>query len=338
MDAPASIAEVEDPPPALQLGPPLLAFIAGDFAQAVARIWPGPRLLDYVTATDGRRHIWHAVLAAGDALDRDIGAGEADDLHQRLTFDKGRVLLARAYGECPTGAVQTLSRLGAAARKPQVYRDLLLTLREGGEAALALRHAKTLKDALIVAARRIGPRRARGLLHAVAAETIFAHEVAPLLWAVDRLAAQGLAPDGLLRIEDPHRTLCNAIPFAAPPWPGSPRFRPITSIGELRAIGAALENCFRDISWHREAVFGDAAHYSWHGREELLLCFKRLPHVGWFLVEFGGRKNKPPAPETLREVADHLAEFDDLCPWSALDDEVFGANRLMGATLHRLLQ
>src|SRR4051794_33550507 len=42
----------------------IVALIAGPFAKEVGQIWPDQRIAEYLTATDARRHVWHAWLSS----------------------------------------------------------------------------------------------------------------------------------------------------------------------------------------------------------------------------------------------------------------------------------
>src|SRR4051794_12513448 len=45
----------------------IIAWVAGPFATQVSQIWSGDRIKEYLTATDARRHVWHAWLSS-DAM------------------------------------------------------------------------------------------------------------------------------------------------------------------------------------------------------------------------------------------------------------------------------
>src|SRR5215203_2193361 len=92
--------------------------IAGPFAERVERIWEA-KLGEYLSASDARRHLWHACLASGHPTFRPRSVASARRLYERVTYAPGRELAAQAYGECPPGLLRSLGRLGASRAAPK---------------------------------------------------------------------------------------------------------------------------------------------------------------------------------------------------------------------------
>ena len=134
-----------------------LNLIAGAFAEAVGRIWRGRRIGEYLSAPDGRRHLWHACLAAEVGIFRPDDCEAAGVAYARLTAWKGKHLVAQAYGRSAPGLLGALSRLGPRARRPKVYRSLVEVMESGGAGARFLSQSANLPDALILAVAALPP-------------------------------------------------------------------------------------------------------------------------------------------------------------------------------------
>ena len=83
---------------------------------------------EYLSAPDGRRHLWHACFASGHPSFRWQTAAAATRLYDRLTYAPGKELASEAYGDCPPGLLRCLGRLGAEPRSGYTYRALVQVL------------------------------------------------------------------------------------------------------------------------------------------------------------------------------------------------------------------
>src|SRR5215212_4448651 len=84
---------------ALHVGNSVVELVAGRYLKAVNRIW-GAKVGEYLSAIDGRRHLWHACFASGHPSFRSQAATR---LYDRLTYAPGKELAAQAYDDCPPG-------------------------------------------------------------------------------------------------------------------------------------------------------------------------------------------------------------------------------------------
>lgn len=126
----------------------LVDLAAGTFSAAVAAIWSGDRLTEFLTATDRRRQVWYACLAApfGNFSPE---RNDVDMLHARLTSWRAKNLIVQAYGCRPRGALGVIGRLGSRARDPEVYQLLMDVMERGGPGAKLLMHGAEPSDQLI---------------------------------------------------------------------------------------------------------------------------------------------------------------------------------------------
>src|SRR5687767_3642830 len=93
----------------------LLKLVAGDFAPAVAKVWPDPHS-DYLTATAARRHL----VCLAFALGHEVGIVAGTVLGGRL-----REAIRAALGASPAGLERALGRLGETAWTAAAYRKLV---------------------------------------------------------------------------------------------------------------------------------------------------------------------------------------------------------------------
>src|SRR5215207_6766294 len=74
----------------------IVDLVAREFAEAVSRIWSGRRRGEYLAALDARRHLWHACLASNHPAFQPTNSSTVESVYQRLTFERGKTLLAQA--------------------------------------------------------------------------------------------------------------------------------------------------------------------------------------------------------------------------------------------------
>src|SRR3954470_25051353 len=120
----------------------VVELVAGRYVKAVNRIW-GAKVGEYLSAPDGRRHLWHACFASGHPSFRYQTAPAATRLYDRLTYAPGKELAARAYGDCPPGLLRCLGRLGAEPRSGYTYRALRRAHRMASAAVAVASEATT---------------------------------------------------------------------------------------------------------------------------------------------------------------------------------------------------
>jgi hypothetical protein len=303
----------------------VLHLVAGPFSGAVAGIWPGARLADYLCAPDARRQVWHAWLA-GRTPCAPSARRDADALHRRLTGAKGRDLVAEAYGVVPAGALQALAKLGSAARPAPVYPALMRLLADGGIGAKTIRHARALPDAFVAALAELPPAlRAPGL-----AEKLKSAAQASLLrWACDRAALN----DGGNEVERAVTALLDRPPrnrvvfdevmerivarcdlgvaFPPAPWPGASQLRPVATPAELRHAARRFRNCLA--SYSRDVRVGRHYFYVWDDRAEpAVVELTAVGTLGWRVTDVKGRRNAAVSDATARAIAEAFAPVETI--------------------------
>jgi hypothetical protein len=306
----------------------VIGLLAGPFKKKVGEIWSGPRLPEYLTATDARRHLWHAWLAServGYQLQSPLSAELA---YRRLTFARGKHLLAEAYGSAPNGAMRALGRLGATARDPRVYQALVGVLAAGGGGAKFLRHSRELRDDVVLGLAKLPPGLPeRFVLDMVRGRRVAADVFGLFAWTVRRLGelAGAETAEAILAAPNPVFAMWRAIedlPFPAPPWPGDDRLRPIVSNAELRVVAKEFQNCLTDPRQQHLAVMavlnGSRFYYEWQGDGGALLQCGRIGPVGWYVEEGKGRKNRDVPLATREDILRRLSQVPPFCPvWSS---------------------
>ncbi len=218
---------------------------AGEFAAVAVRIWRGPRLAEFLTASDRRRHTWLCWLA-GQPEDEHAGSeAAADAAYRRLTRAKGKELVADAHGSAPRGIVAALGQVGAAPRRRGVYLALVRALARDDLGAKVLRRRPQLSDAFIVVVAALPTRlQTEAILGAFDGWREHEAYLAQIAWTAHRLDTLVAASAGSLRRGDVHGILggaLDALPFPPPLWPGSARLRPLTSINANVSAGEQLQ-------------------------------------------------------------------------------------------------
>lgn len=122
-------------------GNSIVALLAGPFAEDVNRVWDGGKTEQYLLASDGRRHLWHAWFTQRTE-DRTDPATARDF----LTRSKARDIVSDAFQRCPDGYVSALKRLGPVARSSDFYRSLFQVLARGGALSQCVHRMPAIAD------------------------------------------------------------------------------------------------------------------------------------------------------------------------------------------------
>jgi hypothetical protein len=302
----------------------LIALVAGEFADDVARIWAGARVAHYLTASDARRHLWHCWLASERAnLERKFRADPAATF-RRLMTAKGRNLIEAAYGICPAGLIRALAKCGPQARQRTFYRALVEALTRDDLGAKFIRHSNSLSDDVVLNVAALPTHlQSKPLFEALRTGAICFEDLAHFAWAVAAIERQSVEGSAamILRATKPLDALKEAIqslPFPAPPWPGDDLLRPVGSRTQLNCIARLLDNCLATPRYVTEAVSdalrGRCFFYEWLGREPGLLRFHNVSPLGWILEDGRGVKNAGLSSGTWIEIERSLDAWCDLAP------------------------
>jgi hypothetical protein len=273
---------------ALHLGNSVVELVAGRYLKAVNRIWR-TKVGEYLSAPDGRRHLWHACFASGHPSFRWQTGAAVTRLYDRLTYAPGKELAAQAYADCPPGLLRCLGRLGAEPRSRYTYCALVQVLQRGGPCAKALVHSTEIPDELIHAFATLpagmASKRTIGL---VMRGQLSAGDLATFGWTVSRIRQlrDRAVYENVLTSTDPMNAVVQLLThgeFPPPPWPGTNLLKPITSRAQLQRIGAELRNCLETRAWLTRSVLkvlnGTDYFYEWRGGPAAVLRFVRVQSV-----------------------------------------------------------
>jgi hypothetical protein len=265
----------------------LLKLVAGEFAPAVARLWPEPHT-PFLTAPSARRHLVCLALAGG----RDVAAVAEAVLRGRLR-EAVRIVLGRS----PPGLERALGRLGETAWTAEAYRTLVDLLADP-KAAKLLRHAEAVDAGAVARLERLPKpmRRALGLAGQItddaatavaeAAAAIACRSGAAVAAAAAARWAEVETEAGLF--ETVREDLYPEPP--PPPFEGTARLRPLTTKAAMRDAARRYNNCLATRINH--AVGGFAAYYEWTGNPGAVVEISRDAIFGWRLEEAKGPNNE----------------------------------------------
>jgi hypothetical protein len=271
---------------------PLLTHLAGDFAPAIAALWPEPHA-PFVMAAAPRRHLLCLALAQAE-----FGPIAARAILERPLKQAVR----QALGDPPLGLCRALGRLGEQAWSEAEYAGLLRVLTLRGSAKL-LRHSQTIErgrvrtlarlpDALLEkgAALLLADEASAGLL-AEAFEGLIRRDGAA---AAEAMAARWSQAPTLAALADAVRLDLEPEP-PPPPFAGTEQLRPLADKAAILDAAARYRNCLKDqICW---ASNGDSAFYEWLGEPSVVLEITRDRLHGWRLDQARLADNKPVPPE-----------------------------------------
>ena len=299
-----------------------VALIAGSFLDPIVRIWPGARIGEYLAASDARRHLWHACLAAEAGIFWPKDEDSAELSYARFTAWKSKFLLMQAYAVEARGLFGVLGRLGPTARAPQVYRALVEAMAAEDAGALFLSQSREPKNELILAVAALPPRlRSKRVLKELAGKREASEEAALFAWGLARLETlHGAgAADAILAATKPLKALNEigaTLPFPAPPWPGDERLMPVTSPERLAKIADDFENCLSGFAGSAilEVRIGQKYFYEWRGEEPGLLELTAWPCLGWRLTQAKGPKNAALSAPTQASILAALAKCPSFAP------------------------
>jgi len=264
----------------------LLTLVAGEFAPAVARLWPEPHTA-FLTAPSARRHL----VCLAFAFARDVAAVVETVLRGRL-----REAIRIALGHAPPGLERALSRLGETAWTASAYRKLVDLLADP-KAAKLLRHAEAIDAGAVGRLDRLPEpmRQALGLAGLITddAATAVAEAAGAIACRSGAAVAQaatarwaGLETEAAL-FEAVREDLYPEPP--PPPFEGTARLRPLTTKAAMRDAARRYDNCLATRVTH--AVGGFSAYYEWTGNPGAIVEISRDAIFGWRLEEAKGPNN-----------------------------------------------
>nr|WP_321359220.1 hypothetical protein [uncultured Hyphomonas sp.] len=283
---------------------PLLQFLAGPHAEALAIAWPAPHV-KFLALPSARRH------AAAILLARDLDLEEI--AHIAGYGRDGDVAKHLMRGQATGGLMKALSRLGETLWEAADY-DLLLSLFSDENTAQVLRHTDEIRPAQLRLIRILPVllRRSKILRHIPDSKGAVEDLAAAFGLAV-RMRGQTQAASVARRWEraaSPERLFDMAADDLQPARFGNmlsppdlpPAFFRVTDRKMLGQVAREFRNCLRDFTG--DIAAGRMAVYVLQdGVERAVLALRQDP-VGWRLAEAKGKGNMDLREETLRFIVD----------------------------------
>ena len=288
---------------------PLLAFIAGEFAEAIARVWPAPHA-DFFALPAARRH---AVAMLVSGRQRDMAPSE---LRRLVEFQRDPLVAEAIAGANATGLMRALSKAGEQLWRVADYETFAQLLAEP-MANEVLRHLDEVRPATFAPLAALPPAlRMAPIVRAVptdraAADLARAFRIAVSMRNADagpRLARRwgsGGETAALFR-----RAIEDLTPDAFRPADSAPALREpfvrVTTRKQLEATALEFRNCLAD---HAQRIAeGRMAVYVWPGHVPAAVALN-WDVAGWRLAEAKAADNVDLEEGRLRELARYLDTF-----------------------------
>jgi len=286
---------------------PLLAFIAGEFADAVAQLWPAPHA-EFFALPAARRHA--TAIALAGQTSRQIGPAE---LRRLVEYQRDAVVAEALAGEHAQGLMRALAKAGETLWEPRDYAVFLRLLAEP-MANEVLRHLDLVRPAFFEPIAELPP----ALRCAAIVRAMPTKAAASDLGRAFQLATRMRHPDDAGRIArrwatggdaravftratedltpDAFRTADPAPVLSAP-------FVRVTSRKQLEALALEFQNCLAD---HAVRIAdGRMAVYAWRVDTAAAIALN-WDAAGWRLAEAKACQNIDLEETQLRELARRL--------------------------------
>ena len=282
---------------------PLLVFIAGGFADAVAQLWPAPHA-EFFALPAARRHA--AAIALADQATRRIGPGE---LRRLIEYQRDAIVAEALAGDQAQGLMRALAKAGETLWEPHDYVVFLRLLAEP-MANEVLRHLDVVRPVAFAPLAELPPAlRSAAVVRslptrAAAADLARAFAIAVRMrqpdasarlarrWgsggdtrAVFQRAQEDLTPDAFRMVDH------------APALP-SP-FTRVVNRKQLEALALEFQNCLAD---HAARIAdGRMAVYAWRADVAAAIALN-WDAAGWRLAEAKAPRNIDLEESQLREL------------------------------------
>jgi hypothetical protein len=282
---------------------PLLAFIAGEFADAIGRVWRAPHG-DFFALPAARRHA--AAIAVAGLARREMSDGE---LRRLVGFARDAEVAAAIAGELATGFMRALAKSGETLWAREDYEAFLGLLREP-QANEALRHMEEIRPLAFAPLVELPPALRLAPIIRVIAEKGAARDMALAF----RLAVRMRTPDAAGRIVrrwgaggEAHAVFRRVqedltpetfrAPDPAPRLP--PAFARIITRKGLEAMALEFRNCLADQA--QRIAEGRLSVWAWDAAPRAAVAFT-WDVAGWRLAEAKGIDNAELPVSSLREL------------------------------------
>lgn len=282
---------------------PLMAFLAGEHAEVMARVWPAPHE-EFFMLPAARRHA-AAILAAR-------GGYTAERLQWLATRARDGDLASAIFGaHAPGGVMKALARMGEVLWPAPAYRtfqDLFLE-----EAAQRLiRHIAVLRADMLAVMAVLPPLlRQAPILTRLGTDQSAAADLAAAFAMALRVRGEEAGGDIAQRFGRAKgwRPLFEKAQLVIQPLalgqllppPELPQdFQPVRRLEMLSNVALEFRNCLRD--YVADIAAGRMAVWVWRGQGGPAAVALRRDAAGWRLAEARGRDNAPLADEALMEI------------------------------------
>lgn len=282
---------------------PLMAFLAGAHADAMARIWPAPHE-DFLMLPAARRHA-AAILALR-------GGHTAPRLQWLAARARDGELAAEIFrGHPPGGAMKALGRMGEILWAEPAYAAFIDLFREEA-ACLVIRHMPALCPEAMAVLSLLPPRlRLTTVVTLLDTERSAAADLAAAFAMALRVRGEAAAGDIAQRFGRAKtwpalfETAVQVVqplvlaPVLPPPELPGP-FVPVRRFEMLSSTALEFRNCLRDYA--ADLAAGRMAVWVWRGQGGPAAIALRRDAAGWRLAEARGRDNADLADEALLEI------------------------------------
>lgn len=286
---------------------PLLAFIAGDFADVVARVWAAPHG-DFFALPAARRHA--AAIALGGLAHRELATS---DLRRLVEFQRDAVVAEALAGDLAPGLMRALAKAGERLWRRHEY-EIFLALLAEAMANEVLRHLDEVRPAAFAPIDALPP----ALRVAPLVRVLPSDAAAVDLARAFRLAVRMRAPSEAARIArrwtaggDAHAVFRRAVEDLTPDAFRGPDPAPalevpfvrVTSRKQLEGIALEFRNCLAD---HAARIAeGRMAVYVWRVATPAAVALN-WDAAGWRLAEAKAADNVDLEEAQLRELVRRL--------------------------------
>ena len=312
---------------------PLLAFIAGEFAEVIARVWPAPHS-EFFALPAARRHAV-AMLVSG-RRQREMAPSE---LRRLVEFQRDPIVAEAIAGAHATGLMRALSKAGEQLWRVSDYQTFADLLPEP-MANEVVRHLDEVRPAAFAPIAALPPAlRMAPVVRAVPSDRA-ASDLARAFRIAVRMRQDDAAPRlarrwgaGGSTADVFRRAIEDLTPDAFRPADPAPALREpfmrVTTRKQLEATALEFRNCLAD---HAQRIAeGRMAVYVWRGHVPAAIALN-WDVAGWRLAEAKAADNVDLEEGRLRELARYLETFGvRMGPSvqalvSRLDDWANGAN------------
>ena len=300
------VAQIFRPAQRSRAASPLLAFIAGDFADAIARLWPAPHG-DFFALPAARRHAVALALAGHARPMPDT------ELRRLVEYQRDAVVAETFVGIPPTGLMRALAKAGEQLWRRAEY-DTFARLMAEPMANEVLRHLDDVRPAAFAPIALLPESLRMAPVVRILPSPAAAHD----LGRAFRLAVRMREPGAEFRIArrwgaggDLRAVFTRAVedltpdvfrPASAPPSLSAP-FVAVTGRKQLEGIALEFRNCLAD---HGGRIAeGRLAIYIWRAEPAAAIALSR-DAAGWRLAEAKAPDNVDLEESFLRELAARL--------------------------------